>query len=274
MNTIRRKAAGAVALGCLAASSVFAGTLYIGSDTEDFANIFPDHLVVATVNGAAFVSQNTINLNFHINGLGDAPGGILYAGTPSANTLYTIDYSGNILSTVAAPGIPNGPCCNEELQLAGGILYHAHFTDEIEALNPATGALLATYSQADIVGMALVGNTLWISKWAGRTVGTWNPLTNLYTAVFSTPNNAGGLAYDPVNAIIWVGMEGGTVTPYSLAGAVLGASFQPFGNISDTIDGLTFQGEGSQTPEPATFGMLALSLIVGVGVRNRFVARG
>ena len=64
------------------------------------------------------------------------------------------------------------------------------------------------------------------------------------------------------------------MTPYSLAGAVLGASFQPFGNIPDTIDGLTFQGEGSQTPEPATFGMLALSLIVGVCVRNRFVARG
>ena len=46
---------------------------------------------------------------------------------------------------------------------------------------------------------------------------------------------------------IWVGMQGGTVTPYSLAGAVLGASFQPFANIPDTIDGLTFQGEGSQT---------------------------
>ena len=142
--------------------------------------------------------------------------------------------------------------------------------DEIEALNPVTGVALKIYAQSDIVGMALVGNTLWISKWGGRTVGTWDPATNTYAAVFSTPNNAGGLAYDPGNSILWVGMEGGTVTPYSLAGAVLGASFSPFGNISDTIDGLTFLGEGNQgTPEPGTFVLVSAGLAMAGYLRRR-----
>ena len=250
---------------------MLAGTLFIATDTEDFANTFPDHLVVATVNGSNFVSQNTINLNFHINGLGDAPGGFLYAGVPSGNTLNTIKYDGTLINTIAAPGIPNGVCCNEELQIANGVLYHAHYNNEIEALDPTTGVLLATYVQPDVVGLALVGNTLWIDRWGGRNVGTWDPATNIYTSVFNTPNNAGGLAYDPVNSILWVGMQGGTVTPYDLLGNVLGPSFSPFGAIGDTIDGLTFQGEGAQgTPEPGTYGLLSAGLLaLGLYRRKR-----
>jgi hypothetical protein len=252
---------------------VFAGTLFIGSDTEDFAGTLPDHLIKASVTGATFNSQTVIDLNFHLNGLGDAPGNILYAGEPDNNTLKTIDYNGNLLTSITAPGIPNGSCCNEELQLDGGVLYHAHYADVIEALNPATGALITNFTQPDVVGLALVGSTMWISKWSGRSVGTWDPATNIYTEMFSTDTAArnpgqdtGALAYDPTNSILWIGFDGGFVVPYTLGGVKLNAGFQPLGNIPDTIDGLTFQGEGSQTPEPGTLMTLG-SVVALAGMR-------
>jgi hypothetical protein len=251
-----------------------AGTLFIGSDTEDFANTLPDHLLKADVTGATFNSLTTINLDFHLNGLGDAPGNILYAGEPSNNTLKTIDYNGNLLTSMSAPGIPNSGCCNEELQLNGGVLYHAHYLDEIEALNPGTGALLAAFPQDQVVGMALVGTTIWISKWTPRTVGTWDPVTNTYTPVFSTDvagrnpgQDTGALAYDPVNSILWIGFAGGDVVPYTLTGTKLNNGFQPLGAIPDTIDGLTFLGEGSQTPEPGTMLMVG-SVLALAGIRT------
>ena len=126
-------------------TQAMAGTLFIGSDTEDFANTLPDHLLKADVTGATFNSLTTINLDFHLNGLGDAPGNILYAGEPSNNTLKTIDYNGNLLTSAAAPGIPNGVCCNEELQLSGGVLYHAHWSDEIEVSIPPRGPFLLRF---------------------------------------------------------------------------------------------------------------------------------
>ena len=264
----------ALSVMCFAlAAPVFAGTLFIGSDTEDFAGTLPDHLIKASVTGSTFNSQTVINLDFHLNGLGDAPGNILYAGEPVNNNLKTVDYNGNLLSSIAAPGIPNGSCCNEELQLANGVLYHAHYSDVIEALNPTTGALIANYSQPDVVGMALVGSTLWISKWNGRSVGTWNPATNTYTEMFSTDTaarnggqNTGALAYDPTNSILWIGFAGGDVVPYTLSGVKLNAGFQPLGSIPDTIDGLTFLGEGSQTPEPGTL-MTIGSVVALAGMR-------
>jgi len=59
--------------------------------------------------------------------------------------------------SIAAPGIPNGSCCNEELQLNGGVLYHAHYSDVIEALNPATGALIQNvFTAAKVLALAAV----------------------------------------------------------------------------------------------------------------------
>ena len=259
-------------LGALS-TPVVAGTLFIGSDTEDFANTLPDHLLKADVTGAVFNSLTTINLDYHLNGLGDAPGNILYAGEPGNNHLKTIDYNGNLLTSINAPGIPNSGCCNEELQLVGGTLYHAHYLDEIEALNPITGVGLATYPQADVVGLALVGGSIWISKWGGRSVGTWDPLTNTYTEMFSTDTagrnpgqDTGALAYDPSNSILWIGFAGGDVVPYTLTGTKLNGGFEPLGAIPDTIDGLTFQGEGAQTPEPST--LLMIGSVMGLaGIR-------
>jgi streptogramin lyase len=147
------------------------------------------------------------------------------------------------------------------MQQVGNVLYHAYYNTEIEQLDPVTGAAVgAPIAQPDVVGMANVGGTVWISHWGGRTVGTWDPGTNVYTPMFSTPSNAGGLAYDPDSNILWVGLQGGFVVPYTLAGVALNAGFQPFGAINDTIDGLTFRGEGSQVPEPASL------LLVGSGL--------
>jgi hypothetical protein len=71
---------------------------------------------------------------------------------------------------------------------------------------------------------------------------------------------------------LWVGSQGGSVTPFDLAGNIIGASFQPFGNISQTIDGLTFLGEVTQIPEPGTLVLLGLGLAaMGLTRRRRKV---
>src|SRR5438105_5047202 len=103
-----------------------------------------------------------------------------------------------------------------------------------------------------------------MTHWAAHQVGTWDPLTNIFIPVFSTPDDAGALAFDPTSNILWVGQLGGQIIPYSLLGVQLGAGFNPIANNSafngfnvDTIDGLTFQGEGTQAvPEPALLAIL------------------
>lgn len=272
---------------CLALVGLFASashaspvTLFIGTDMEDFGGGCPgcpagtiDRLGIDTVNGASLITSSIKYEDFFLNGLGDGAG-FLYAGQAVTNRINKIDYSGNLIGgfNAAIPGA--GTCCNEELQLVGNTLYHAHYSTEIEQLDPTTGAAVgAPILQADVVGMANVEGTVWISKWSGRSVGMWNPITNVYTPVFSTPANAGGIAFDPSSNILWVGMEGGRVVPYTLAGVALNGGFLPFGVIGDTIDGLTILGEGAQTavPEPATIALLGTGLLAVA--RRRLRAR-
>lgn len=247
-----------------------AGTLFVGADVEEFGNHLPfppDRLGKVTTNGADFVSQVIIPLGnlpsgapILLNGMADG-GGFLFAGTPLMNTLHRLDYDGNLISSINAPGIPSGGCCNEEmLYAANGKFYHAHFSDVIREIDPVLGTELDVFPQPDTVGMALVGSDIWISHWAAREVGIWDPVANSFTYKFSTPTNAGGLAYDPDNGIMWVGRQGGMVEPYSLAGVLLGHGFQPFGDIPDTIDGLVFRGE-AKVPEPT----IALLMIPALG---------
>lgn len=124
-----------------------------------------------------------------------------------------------------------------------GTYYHAHYGDVIQQFGILAGLsqVLNTFPQADVVGMASDGDTFWISKWTGKSVGTWDPATSMYTQVFTTPVNAGALAWDTKNGVLWVGMQGGAVIPYDATGQQLGASFSPFGNIGvNTVDGLAY----------------------------------
>ena len=277
MNLRAISASAATAAVLCWAGATQAGTLFIGTDTEEFNSVATSYLIKATVSGANFVSQTNIVLSYPLNGIGDGPG-FLYSGDPSSNTLRTIDYNGNLLTSVSA-GFPS-TCCNEEMQFLGGNLYHAHYSDNIQQIDPTTGAVIQTFPQGDMVGLAVVGSTIWATKWSAEEVGTWDPATNIFTPVFSTPQFAGALAYDPDAGILWVGQLGGQIVPYTLGGVALNGGFNPIAALGlvdangdpiqiDTVDGLTFQGEGTQTaPEPATLGILGLGL-AGLGFMRR-----
>jgi streptogramin lyase len=130
------------------------------------------------------------------------------------------------------------------VQAPNGNFYHAHYSDSIQQLGMQSGqsVVLQTFPQTDVVGMASDGVSIWITNWGAGQVGTWDPTTNVFTPVFSTPSSAGGLAWDVANGVLWVGMSGGSVIPYDATGKQLGAGFQPFGNIggANTVDGLAF----------------------------------
>ena len=224
---------------------LFAGT---GHNTVSGTPL-PDQLGRFTINGANKTGGSVLSVPYHINGMAQT-GKSLYAGDPSSNTLQSIDFSGNPVTTVftgnvssVTAGFP-AACCNEDMAFdaANNVLWHANYSLEIEKLDPATGAAITAYPQSDVVGITLVGNTIWIAKWAGQQVGTWDPTTNTFTMKFATPANAGGLAYDPVNGTLWVGLQGGLVVPYDpTTGLAKGSGFSPFGGLgADTVDGLEF----------------------------------
>lgn len=236
---------------------VFAqGTLYSGTDTEEFSGAFSntgmDNLASTPTAGSIPGVTTLIPTPFPINGMGVSAAGNLLVGQPQnealafppftafpGNTLREVNpVDGSINFSILAAIPPT--CCNEENVFDGSHIWHAHFQDTIRKLNP-DGSLVQTYLQTDVVGMALIGGQFWISKWNNRQVGTWDPGTNIFTPVFSTPNLAGALAWDPTAKVLWVGERGGTVTPYDLLGNPLGAPFSPFGaSVSNTIDGLAF----------------------------------
>jgi hypothetical protein len=258
----------AAVMASIPATSAMAGTLFVGSDSRTFDGVLPDVLGVVTTNGANFVSQVNHDTTFHINGMTDVSGqNFLYAGDPFGGVINKVSYTGALLGSVASP-IATG-CCNEDMIWTGSALYHAQFNDGIQLIDVTTGNVLSDQPMPDVVGMSYVGGDIWISQWAGRTVGIWNPVTDAYTPMFSTPDNAGGLAYDRINHVMWVGMEGGSVVPYTLAGVQINAGFQPFGPTPDTIDGLAYLSE-ARVPEPSVWAMaLAGFGLLGAALRRR-----
>lgn len=251
------------------------GTLFVGTDQEEFTGtslpvVGPDRLGRFQTSGPNVVGGTIIVTNYPINGMGDA-GGFLYAGDPLSNFIRRISYDGVLLGSTVAAFLPT--CCSEDMIFDGQLLYHAHFPSVIELINPNTGAVVQTFPQTDVVGMTFVGGgddgdddngddgaavgalpsaddddddgggsgqQIWITKWGARQVGTWDPATNTFTPRFTTPTNAGGLAWDSGSRVLWVGLQGGQVVPYRLDGTPLNAGFQPFGPIPNTIDGLEF----------------------------------
>lgn len=265
----------------ICSAPVSAGTLFVAADVEDFTfpvgtTVGADRLGKLTTSGATITNIEIIVTDFLINGMADADGKLL-AGTPQANALNTVGFDGTLISTIAAPGIPNSGCCNEEMlfvpQAVGADkFYHAHYQDVIREIDPITGVQIAVFNQADVVGMALINGEIWISKWAGQEIGIWDPDTNIFTPEFDLVGlgNAGALAWDPLDMVLWVGSQGGFVTPFDLTGAQLGTSVQPFGNISQTIDGATFLGEVTQVqvPAPGTLALAGLG-VLWLGLRRR-----
>lgn len=80
--------------------------------------------------------------------------------------------------------------------------------------------------------MAFANGQIWITHWGGRQVGIWDPNTNTFTPEFNTPSNAGGLAYDPTNGIMWVGLGGGTVVPYTRRELLSTAAFSRLARLA------------------------------------------
>jgi hypothetical protein len=225
--------------------------LACGTDTFAFDGT-PEAMAAVQTNGPTTVGSVEIySLDFPVNGLspalgyvfsgqpedlGDTAGNTLreLGDNPMPHILHTIDGGQNSFSS---------SCCNEQMvQAPNGKLYHAHYSDVIQQIGFKSGqsVVLQTYQQPSVVGMATDGISIWITNWGDRQVGTWDPSTNIFTPVFSTPNNAGGLAWDVANGVLWVGMTGGAVIPYDATGKQLGAGFQPFGSIDGTVDGLAF----------------------------------
>lgn len=253
------------------------GILIAARDLEDFANAQTDQLAKTTTTGAVAGSTQLINTTYLVNGIGDG-GGFLYAGSAVRNDFLTIDYNGNLLTSSTSPGYKTS-CCNEDIAYDPGTntVYRGSYSTSIVAVDGTTGALLATYAQSDVVGMAHVNGQIWITKWANREVGSWDPSTNTYTKKFDTDGvggidgNAGGLAFDPLGNILWIGFQGGRVAPWSLTGTLLDPGYTPFGVMSQTIDGLVFLGEAqpAAVPEPASLILLSTGLVAAAARRRR-----
>lgn len=241
----------AVTLTMAQNSGARSARLFCGTDETGFAGMNGQLALVNTVGPSVTSQVHLYNLNVPLNGI-TASNGRLWAGQPedvlgiSGNTLQEISAKlpPAVLATVA-PGSNSfsNSCCNEQMLVTANGFYHVHYGDSIQQLmmdSSGNSEVVRTYSQSDIVGIASDGTQIWISNWNNRQVGTWDPTTNVFTPVFSTPANAGGLAWDVANGVLWVGMEGGSVIPYDASGNQLGPGFQPFGSDSDTIDGLAF----------------------------------
>lgn len=263
----------AVSNSALGVPTATGATLYISTDHDVFGGGSGGHIAVTHTSGATVINTNVLTTSFPVNGLALGAGNaFFYAGNPDTNILRTSSLTGSQLSSVTGT-FPN-TCCNEAMVFDGTNLWHVFYHGEIDKLNPSTGAVISTFAQSGMVGITLVGSTLWLSDYDTGDIGTWNPGTNTFTPVFNTgvDSGPGAMAFDPANNILWIGFVGGSVVPFSLSGTALNAGFQPFGDISDDeIDGMALAS--GTTPPPTTPAPPALLLyLTGLAGLAMFLA--
>ncbi len=223
--------------------SVGTGTLYAGTDQEEFAELTEDRLAATPVVGGVPGATVIVTPDDFVNGLAPTGTGTLFSGDPGSSDHHEITVAGTTLSTVVGP-LP-GHRFNEDLAFDGTHVWRAHWEEGPLFKYLPDGTLVDSFDQTDVIGATFVwpADQLWITKWNAKQVGTFDPGTNTFTSVFGTGANAGGLAYDIERGILWVGHQGGAVRAFDLtAGAALiaGSGHMPFGVIDDTVDGLAF----------------------------------
>ena len=271
---------------CAMVSGVLAdGILFAGADTEEFEGSSTDRISRMTTVGATISTITILNVSYHVNGLtvigvDDLLTGTV--GTPSTTaaegkTFNLVDFSGGLKTSTLSPD-QRSDNFNEDMGFdsANGVVWRGHFDSGFSGdmrafdVNNLGGAALQIKNLPfGVVGVTVIGTDIWITDWSGQRVGIWDPNTNVFTSKFTTFANAGALAWDSDSSVLWVGMSGGTITPYSLAGVRLGATVQPFGaGFSATVDGLGFAIPEQIIPEPCTLALLGFAA-AGFGVCRR-----
>ncbi|MEE8104531.1 MAG: PEP-CTERM sorting domain-containing protein [Planctomycetota bacterium] len=273
---------------CCMVSGAFAdGILFAGADTEEFNNQ-PDRISRMTTVGATISTITILNVSYNVNGLTVVGVDDLLTGTVGAGfttvaqgkTFNLVKFDGTLKTSTFSPD-QRGDSFNEDMGFdsVNGIVWRGHFDSggvgdmrAFDVNNLGGSALAIKNLPFGVVGVTVIGTDIWITDWTARRVGIWDPGTNVFVSKFTTPNFAGALAWDSDSSVLWVGMSGGTITPYSLGGAVLGATVQPFGSgFSATVDGLGFaipEQIINPIPEPATLVLLGAASI-GVAIRRR-----
>ncbi len=260
MNRFAWIALATIGLGGIAQADTSTCFLFAASSVEDLAQAkLPDNLGRIEVACNVVIASTVVPTGFYIDAVGERLDNKLYAGDANSNALRTITGSGGSVTSMGSD-IPTSK--GEDFASNGKDLYRAYWdvatsgaNGKIFKLDPTTGSATNSWEQADVVGMTFVGSEIWISKWSTKSVGVWDPTTNTFTEKFKIGANAGGLAYDGLCGVIWVGEEGGAVKPYDLTGVSMGAGVKPFGDIRGTIDSLAC----IPVPESATL------IAVGLG---------
>ena len=240
--------------------------LFLGSESQQTS------LGIFTTNGASVTSQTAVGTaGSPFNGVGEGAGltGIVTRALSSGD-FDTRTLTGNLISsfTHATPGY-----LNEDMAGNGIDLWSANSASPtIYKLDPANGNTLDTRTLtgvSQLVGMTFVGSQLWAGDFGAGTIGTIDLTLNKYTPAFSafSAQTLGGLAYDPLNSVLWVGSFS-LLRPYSTGGTILGPDVDTSAIYPGFIDGSAFieNAPANEVPEPGTL------LLMGTGV-GTFLAR-